>query len=850
MPAPLAPLPIDAVLPEVLAALTARGLAVLQAPPGAGKTTRVPPALLCAPWLAGRKIVLLEPRRIAARAAARRMAEERGEPVGETIGYRTRHDRRIGPTTRIEVVTEGLLTRMLQEDPALESVGAVLFDEFHERSLQADLGLALALQARALLRPDLRLLVMSATLESDRVAALLGGEDGPAPIVTSQGRSFPVTTRYLPRAANGRLEDALAATIRQALAEEPGSLLAFLPGVGEIRRVAEALEGRLPGDVDLAPLYGDLSPEQQDRAIRPAPPGRRKLVLATAIAETSLTIEGVRIVVDGGVMRRPRFDPDSGLTRLETLPVSRAAADQRRGRAGRTGPGLCYRLWLEGAQGALPAVTPPEIREADLAPLALDLAGWGAAPEELAWLDPPAGSAFAQAQALLIDLQALDEEKRITKHGKALLRLPLHPRLAHMAVLARKRGWGALAAAIGAVLEERDLLRPAAPAARDVDLRDRLALLHDPDHRPPPGLRVDRGAVRRARDAARQTGRLLGLKERTSAAEDGPVGALLALAYPERIGQRREPPTPGAPARYRLSGGRGAVLPPGDPLGNSPFLAVASLEAGRADARIFLAAPLTEAELRALHGDRIVLESSLHWDDRERAVLARRQERLGALVLRETALPDPDPAALLACLCAGLRRLGPQCLPWSAAARGVQARVALLAGLDGAEGDWPAIDDAGLMDRLEAWLAPFLSGLTRADQLARLDLAAILLEQLSWPQRQRLEREAPARLTVPSGRAVAVDYGAEGGPLLAVKLQELFGARDTPSVAGGRVPVTLHLLSPAGRPVQVTRDLAGFWRDGYRQVKAELKGRYPRHPWPDDPLAAPPARGTKASRGR
>lgn len=847
-PIPLpAPLPIDAALPELLAALETRGLAVLQAPPGAGKTTRVPPALLAAPWLAGGKVLLLEPRRLAARAAARRMAAERGEAVGETVGHRIRHDVRVGPRTRIEVVTEGILTRLLQDDPALDGVGAVLFDEFHERSLDADLGLALAMQARALLRPDLRLVVMSATLDGDRVAALLGGADGPAPVISSQGRTFPVETRYLPRGATARLEDAMAATIRQALADEPGSLLAFLPGVAEIRRTEAALADRLPADVDLAPLYGDLPADRQDAAIQPAPPGRRKLVLATAIAETSLTIEGVRIVVDGGLMRRPRFDADSGLTRLETVPVSRAAADQRRGRAGRTEPGVCYRLWLEAAQGALPAFTPPEILTADLAPLALELAGWGAGPGDLAWLDPPPDAALAQARALLGDLGALAADGTPTAHGRALLRLPLHPRLAHLVLAAQARGLGALAADIAAVLEERDLLRPSEPGARDVDLRDRLALLRDPQHRPPPGLRADRGAVQRARESARQIRRLLGLRDKDAADTHGPVGALLALAYPERIGQRREPPAPGAAARFRLSGGRGAGLPPGDPLGASPFLAVASLEAGAADARIFLAAPLEEAALRALHGDRIETVDRIAWDDRSRAVLARRQERLGALVLRDAALPDPDPASVAAALCEGLRRIGPHALPWTPAARAVQARIALLAGLDGPAGDWPACADDALMDGLEAWLAPFLAGLSRVEQLDRLDLATILLNRLTWPQRQRLDREAPSHLTVPSGRAVALDYAAEGGPVLAVKLQEMFGAGDSPSVAGGRVPVTVHLLSPAGRPVQVTRDLAGFWRDGYKAVKAEMKGRYPRHPWPDDPLTAPPARGTKRS---
>ena len=816
----MTPLPIDPLLPEIAAALAGSGAAVLQAPPGAGKTTRVPPTLLDAPWLGGGKIVVLEPRRLAARAAARRMAAERGEEVGGTIGYRVRFDSRVGPATRIEVVTDGVFLRRLQEDPTLPGVGAVLFDEFHERRLDSDLVLALCLEARAAVRDDLRLLVMSATLDGGPVATLLGG----APLITSEGRAFPVETRHLPPAAGTRIEEAVAGAVRRALAEETGDVLAFLPGTAEIRRCLARLEESVDPAVTLAPLYGDLALEDQDRAIRPSPPGRRKVVLATAIAETSLTIEGVRVVVDGGLMRVPRFDPGSGMSRLDTVRVSRASADQRRGRAGRTGPGVCYRLWPEAEQRALAPFSPPEILSADLAPLALELADWGIADAAgLAWLDPPPPAALGQARELLHQLGAIDRAGVITAHGREMAVLGAHPRLSHLMVRGKARGEGALACALAALLGERDILRG---PGRDADLRSRVERLAS----------GGRGPVQQVRQAAAQLRRQLRVAD--APLEPNRCGALLALAYPDRIGQRR----PGGGGQYRLAGGRGAVLPAGDPLGAEDWLAVADLDGDAREARLFLAAPLTLAEIEDSFADLIETLDMVTWDAREQAVLARRQRRFGALVLADEALADPGRERLTAALLAGIRQHGLSLLPWSEAINDWRARVGFLRRTLGE--DWPDLSDAALLETLEDWLAPHLDGCTRASHLKRLDLLEILAGRLDWRQRRDLDELAPSHLEVPSGSRVALDYSGEA-PVLAVKLQEMFGARETPSIAGGRVPVLLHLLSPARRPVQVTRDLAGFWAGSYQSVKAELKGRYPKHPWPDDPLAAPPTARTK-----
>lgn len=806
MTPPLPPLPIDTVLPQLRTALAERGRAVLQAPPGAGKTTRVPLALLGEPWLGGGKIVMLEPRRIAARAAAGHMASLLGGTVGGTVGYRIRMDRKVGPDTRIEVVTEGILTRMLQDDPALEGVGAVIFDEFHERSLNADLGLALALET-AELRGDLRLLVMSATLDGGPVARLLDD----APVVTSEGRAWPVETRHVPPRPGEPIEDAVARAVRDALAGETGSLLVFLPGAREIRRVQARLAG-LGDGVAVAPLYGDLPAAAQDQAIRPAPAGTRKVVLATNIAETSLTIEGVRVVIDSGLARAPRFDPRTGMSRLETVTIARAAADQRRGRAGRTEPGVCWRLWARAGEGAMAPFDPPEILVADLAPLALELALWGGG--DLAWLDPPPASALAQARTLLADLGAIDADGRPTAHGKAMARLPLHPRLAHMVLRAKAEGIGGAAAELAAILEGR---RPSS----ETDLRASIEALHR-----------DRGdpAVARLREAARDIARRFGLGP-GGRPED--AGALLALAYPDRVAKRR----PGGRGSFLLANGRGAALRESDPLAGTEYLAAAETDDAGREARILAAAPLDEATLEAVLGDRIVWVETVAWDAAEQAVAARRQRRLGALVLADAALPNPDPASVAAALLEGVCRLGLDALPWRDGAAALRRRVGFARALEGEA--WPDWSDAALTETLEDWLGPHLDGMRRRSDLDRLDLSQILTTALGWERQRALDALAPATIPIPSGRRAALDYADPAQPVLAVKLQEMFGQAETPRVGNGRVPVALHLLSPAGRPLQVTRDLAGFWAGSYAEVRRDMRGRYPRHPWPDDPLAAP-----------
>ncbi|HYD31963.1 MAG TPA: ATP-dependent helicase HrpB [Azospirillaceae bacterium] len=823
-------LPIDPVLPLLLQALVRGPNAVLQAPPGAGKTTRVPLALLDQPWLAGRKIVMLEPRRLAARASARRMATMLGEEVGQTVGYRVRLDSRVGPKTRIEVVTDGVFLRRLQQDAELPDVGAVLFDEFHERGLEGDLSLALCLESQGALRDDLRLLAMSATLDGGPVARLLGG----APLITSEGRAFPVETRHLDAPA-GRIEDAVAAAIRRALAEEPGNVLVFLPGVGEIRRTEAILAGsRLGPDIVLAPLYGDLTADAQDRAIQPSPPGRRKVVLSTAIAETSLTIEGIRIVVDSGLMRVPRFDPRSGMTRLETIKVSQASAEQRRGRAGRLEPGVCYRLWPEPQQRALAAFNTPEILEADLAPLALELAQWGVGdPASLPWLDSPPAAAYAQARDLLRRLDALDDAGAITAHGRRMAGIGVHPRLAHMMLKGKELRLGGLACLIAALLAERDILRPSG-GFRDADLRTRVDILR--------GGRAGHGAQQVQR-SARQWQRQLGLKK--DEGDAAATGLLVALAYPDRIARRR----PASNAQYRLSNGRGAFFTDAaEPLAAEEWLAVADLDGAKREARIFLAAPISPAELEEAFAEDIRAVDVVAWDAREETVQARRQRRLGELALEDAALPKPDPAQVTAAFVEGIRGMGIDCLPWTDEIQGWRRRVAFLRRVEGEDSGWPDVSDTALLATLEDWLAPFLNGLSRRAHLKRLDLPAALTGMLEWPKRKALDELAPTHLSVPSGSRVRVDYDGDE-PVLAVRLQEMFGATGTPRIAGGRAPVLLHLLSPARRPVQVTRDLAGFWANTYKEVKRDLAGQYPKHYWPDNPLEAEPTSRAKR-RGR
>jgi len=819
-------LPIEELLPAIREALAGRGVAVIQAPPGAGKTTRVPLALLDAPWLKARKLILLEPRRLAARAAAHYMAKLLGETVGETVGYRIRMDTRVGPRTRIEVVTEGILTRLLQFDAALSGYGLVIFDEFHERSLHADLSLALCLEARQVLRPDLRLAVMSATLDAAPVAQLLGD----APLLTSEGRSFPVATTYRPLLARERLEAQVANSVRRVLAEDSGSVLVFLPGTGEIRRVANLLAEQIPSGVTVMPLYGDLSQAQQEAAILPAAAGHRKVVLATAIAETSLTIEGVRVVVDAGLMRVPRFDPVSGMTRLMTLRVSQASADQRRGRAGRLEPGVCYRLWSEGER--LQAQSSPEILQADLAPLVLELAQWGSGDSaKLSWLDPPPAAALSQARELLQDLEALDDQGSITAHGRRLLELPLHPRLAHMVVKSVPRGDGWLACLMAALVSERDIL-PAGEQSADISLR--LQMLDSGSGPPQP---ADPQRLRRLRAVAQDIAREAGISAHDLRRQH--AGVVVALAYPDRIARRR----PGSAGRYLLSGGRGAFLPDADPLAACEWLAVAELDGAAHEARVYLAAALSEIEVREVCAAQITRHSLLDWDEASSSVRALSEQRLGAIRLEARTLDAPDPGQVTALMLAAIRRRGLACLPWNPALRNWQARVMFLRRLH--EDNWPDVSDGQLLATLEHWLAPFMAGRSRISHLADLPLRDALTALLDYPRQQQLESLAPMHFTVPTGSRVAIDYTAGEIPVLAVRLQELFGLSETPAIAGGGFPLLLHLLSPAQRPVQVTRDLAGFWRSSYQDVRKDMKGRYPKHYWPDDPLSAIPTRRAK-----
>ncbi len=971
-------LPIDSVLPELRAALGAHRNAVLQAPPGAGKSTVVPLALLDEPWARGKRLIMLEPRRLAARAVAQRMAQTLRESVGQTVGYRMRLDTRVSRETRVEVVTEGVLTRMLQSDPSLEGVAAVIFDEFHERSLQADLGLALAIDARANLAPDLKVLVMSATLDGERVAALLGD----APLVTAEGRMFPVDTRFAgkgapvlpdPTAAHGQQdspERAVTQIVLTALAQEPGDILVFLPGAREIRRVQTMLEERLPpaspaessraassrGDlasrdsvssrgapssrsrgasspegmaarlplqsVRILPLFGDLAPDAQDAALAPSPEGTRKVVLSTNIAETSLTIPGVRVVVDSGLVRRSIFDPSTGMSRLETQRISRASADQRQGRAGRVEPGVCYRAWSEGAQRSLAPFTPPEITDADLAPLALDLANWGAREAtDLQWLDPPPAAMLSSARDLLTRLGALDAQGRITAHGREMSQLTVHPRFAHMLLRARTLGDVQLAADFAALLSERDLLR-GAPGSRDADVRTRLDVLRS--DRSASG--IDRGALDRARRTSRDLSRRLatdassraggskgerraqpGTGRDSAAAAPGlgtdDAGLLLAFAYPDRIGRRR----PGDEGRYTLANGRGAHFADAQSLARQELIVAVDLDDRERDARILLAAPLSRQAIETHMSERLQRADVVEWSSREQAVIARRVLRLDSLVLDEQPLPELPLDATRAAMLTGLREMGIDVLPWTRDARDLQARMEFArrsrqaadaspnagdapaaararasappgteaasptnhaaatsrtstparSGADAAAtantrseptSDWPAVNDEALLASLETWLAPWLDGITRRDHLARLSLAEALRALLSWDQQRRLDELAPSHLEVPTGSRIRIDYLDESAPVVAVRLQEVFGMQDTPRIGGGKVPITFKLLSPAQRPVQVTRDLAGFWRGSYADVRKDMRGRYPKHYWPENPLEAEPTRGVRRRR--
>ncbi len=817
-------LPIDRVLPELLTQLSTHTSVVVSADPGAGKTTRVPIALLDAAWLGDQKVVMLEPRRLAAQRAAEYMSSQLQERVGNTIGYRIRGEARVSSVTRVEIVTEGILTRLLQSDPELPGVGVIIFDEFHERSIHADLGLALALDVQQHLRPELRILVMSATLDGIAVSKLLGD----VPIVESTGRMFPVETIYLSRAYDGKIEPLVVSTIGRALREQAGDLLVFLPGQREIYRVESLLQERgVPEHVVVHTLFGNASPKHQQAALTPAPSGIRKVILSTSIAETSMTIDGLRVVIDAGLARSARFDPRRGMSGLVTTSVSQASADQRRGRAGRQQPGVCYRLWSEEQRSTLPRYAVPEILTTDLAPLALEFARWGTPHGEgLRFLDSPPAAHLAQARALLKKLGAFDDAGKLTLHGRAMAELPVHPRLAHMLMKGKELGLGALACELAALLEERDLLRGARDA--DIDLHSRLHVLRN-------GGAVDRGARERALTQAKKLRQMLDVSEEK--ASDEKLGLLLALVYPERIAKRRG-------ERYQLVSGPVAVLPERSLLAREDFLAIGDVDGVGSEVKAFLAERIDESDIRDVCADQIETHDDVRWDTRDQVVVSRRVTRLGAIELSESSLTTNNELMCSAML-EGIREMGLDSLPWGKEATSLRARSEWLRLQELVGDDWPNLSDERLLENLEQWLGPFLTGITRRSHLERLELAQMLHALFSYNQLSLLNRLAPTHHTVPTGSRLPLDYTAGKQPVLAVRLQEMFGETDSPTVAGGKVKVLLHLLSPAHRPLAVTGDLSSFWRNAYPEVRKEMRGRYPKHYWPEDPLTAAPTKRRK-----
>lgn len=833
-------LPIDEILPALRAALATGRNAVVEAPPGAGKSTVVPIALLDEPWLRGGKIVMLEPRRLSTRAVATRMASTLGEPPGETVGYRMRLETRVSRRTRIEVVTEGVFTRMLQGDPALEGVAAVLFDEFHERSLHADTGLAFALDSQENLAPELRLLVMSATLDGAGVAKLLGG----APVITAAGRMFPVEVRHagsglplLPAGSPGGRDSPELSTLRaikRALGETDGDLLVFLPGAGEIRRV-QGMLGDVGAGIDVYPLFGELAPGDQDAALSPARPGRRKIVLATNIAETSLTIDGVRVVIDAGLERRSLFDPASGMNRLEVQRISRASAEQRAGRAGRTAPGVAYRLWGEGAERSLAAYAPPEIVVADLAPLALDLAVWGTDAKALRWLDAPPSATLASARDLLTRLGALDAAGRVTPHGRAMQEFPAHPRLAHMLLRARELGSGSLAAELAALLSDRDLLRAGGGRERDSDIRTRLDVLRRG------GAGLDRGALDRIRRSQRAFEQQLQSGGRGAPPVEIEPGVLLAFAYPDRVARRR----PGADARYQMANGRGAVFPGAESIARQEFIVAIDLDDREREARIHLAAPLAPDDLREYFADLIRTVDEQAWDEKSETIIARRATWLDDLLIAEKPLHDAPRDTARAAMLDGVSRMGLESLPWDDDARDYLARIETLRKQGRPEYlEIPAADEESLASDL-SWLEPFLDGVTRRAHLSRIPLMDALRARLSYAQQKLLDEQMPTHVTLPTGTRARIDYRSENAPIASMRMQEVFGLAATPRIGGGALPVTFELLSPGRKPLQITRDLASFWKNAYVEVRKDMRGRYPRHYWPENPLEAEPTRRAK-----
>ena len=828
-------LPIEEVLTELLTAARSRTRIILTADPGAGKTTRVPIAFLDESWLGDQKILMLEPRRLAAQRAANYMAHLLGEKVGETVGYRIRGEHRIGKRTRLEVVTEGILTRLLQSDASLPGVGMVIFDEFHERSIHADLGLALTLNAQEHLRPDLRVLVMSATLETESLSSMLGD----AVLIKSAGRAFPVETHYAVQAPTGHLEPGVVSTIQRAYRDEAGDILVFLPGQREIRRVESLLSEIMNFSDDessssirhaaLHTLFGDAPPERQQAALMPGEGGRRKIILATSIAETSLTIDGVRVVIDAGLTRSSRFDPRRGMSGLVTSPVSRASADQRRGRAGRQQAGACYRLWTERQHAELLSFSPPEILAADLAPLALELARWGTPHGEgLRFLDPPPVAHLAQARGLLTMLNALTPEGTLTPHGHEMADLPVHPRFAHMLLAGKKLGYGALACDVVAMLEERDLLRGKNDS--DIDLHSRWYAL-----RKGPASGGDYARVRSQSARLRES---IGVRD--DAGGDDRLGVLLALAYPERVAKRRDADG----SRYQMVGGAGAVLPKDTRLAREKYLAVGDVDGVGAEAKIFLAEPIAEEDVRKVFADHLVIEEEVRWDERQESVVARQLTRLGEILISEQPLTNQGEETLRA-MVSGIRMMGLDVLPWNNTAISMRTRSEWLRNQNIVATDWPALSNDHLLSTLDEWLAPYLDGVTRRSHLARLDMTSILNSLFTYEQLRQIDRLAPTHLVVPTGSHIAVEYTVGSQPILAVRLQEMFGQVETPRVADGKVSVLLHLLSPARRPLAVTQDLPSFWKNAYHDVRKDMRGRYPRHYWPENPQEAEPTRKTK-----
>lgn len=820
------PLPVEEILPQLYEAL-AEGNAVLTSPPGSGKTTRVPLALLKQPWLQGQKIIMLEPRRPAARMAAHYMAGLCGETVGETIGYQVRMERRIGGRTRIEVLTEGLLVRRLQSDPELSGIGLIIFDEYHERSLQADLSLALCLDVCASLRDDLRLLVMSATLDEDAVAKLIGGE-----VVSSDGGLYPVDIRYLPRSVGREMLAATGKLVQQASHEQQGDLLVFLPGKGEMNRLEEQLQAQ-ESHRQILQLHGEMDAATQAKVLAPEKNHAPRVVLATDVAETSLTIEGITTVVDSGLTRKPVFDPDSGLSRLRLLPIAQASADQRAGRAGRLGPGVCYRAWTETEHRQRPAQRPAEILQADLSPLVLELALWGVSnPEILQWLDPPPKPAWNQAVALLQELDALDDRALITAHGKQIAILGLHPRLAHL--LVRGGGGNILAADAAALLSDRDPWQHRQGETRPADLGLRLQVMESLRQGKKTPAAVDKWKLRQ----------LLRLSDRLcrqcrhlpSSGDQLSAGALLSLAYPERIAQRRQ----GTDGRYLMVAGGGAVLPAGDGLVTAEYLSVAQMDAGSREGRIWLAMAVDKEELLALHAGQIHHTEELTWDEQRQRVMARKISALGALRLSSQEVQVTAGTDVLSKLLQVIHGNGLDCLPWTDKALQLKARI-LLAGKLDEQGDWPDLSNDWLLGNLETWLAPWLEGVRSMQEVRQLNIQSILQSFLHWEQLQRLDKLLPMRWPLTDGSSAAIDYSSSP-PVLAVSLQLMFGVAQTPAVYQGRQPLLLHLLSPAGRPLQVTTDLVHFWNNAWQEVKKEMRGRYPKHHWPDDPANAVPVR--------